>query len=115
MSVPSPQQQTADRITLADLLEPMQFKTVLLVACGLENCQIAQVLGTTEQVIKNVLRTVYERTACWNGGQLVRRYLREVASGLLELGRLERELAELEARAEQNLYPRSGDRLQLIN
>ena len=100
---------------LADLLKPMQFKTVLLVACGLKDLEIAEFLGTREQVIKNVLADVYHRTGCWNSGELVRRYLREVATGLLELGRLQRELAELEARTAQSLPTPSDDRLHYIN
>jgi len=113
--VSSHPQETIDNPTLADLLEPMQFKTVLLVACGLKNGEIAGFLGTKEQVIRNVLEAVYRRTGCWNSGELVRRYFRELASGLLELGRLQRELAELEARAGQNLPTLSDDRLQYIN
>jgi len=111
--VSSQPQETIDKVTLADLLKPMQFKTVLLVACGLENCEIAKSLGTTEQVIKNVLRDVCDRTGCGNSGELVRQYFNEVASGLVELGRLRRELAELEARAAQNLHARLQDRLQI--
>src|SRR5580700_7581725 len=84
--VSSHAQESIDSLTLADLLKPMQFKTVLLVACGLKNCEIAEFLGTREQVVKNVLVDVYDRTGCWNSGELVRRYFREVASGLLELG-----------------------------
>jgi DNA-binding CsgD family transcriptional regulator len=108
-------QETIDDLTLADLLKPMQFKTVLLVACGLNNREIAEFLGTREQVIENALSDVYHRTGCWNSGELVRRYFREVASGLLELGRLQRELAELEARTGQNLPTLSENRLQYIN
>ncbi len=108
-------QETIDNLTLADLLKPMQFKTVLLVACGLNNREIAEFLGTREQVIENALADVYHRTGCWNSGELVRRYFREVASGLLELGRLQRELAELEARTGQNLSTLSENRLQCIN
>lgn len=93
----------------------MQFKTVLLFANGLGNYEIAQVLGTTEQVIKSALRDASIRTCCWNSGELVRRYFREVADGLLELGRLRRELAELEARAVQILHARPGDLLRHIN
>ena len=98
MSVSSDPSRTNDGLTLADLLKPMEFKTVLLVARGLLNCQIAEYLGTTGLVIENVLTDVYDRTGCSNSGELVRRYFREVESGLLELGRLQRQLAELEAR-----------------
>ena len=88
----------------------MQFKTVLLVACGLKNSEIAEFLGMTEQVVTNALKDVYERTGCWNSSELVRRYFREMASGLLELGGLQRELAELEARAGQKSLCASGRR-----
>jgi DNA-binding CsgD family transcriptional regulator len=108
-------QETIDDLTLADLLKPMQFKTVLLVACGLNNRQIAEFLGTREQVVENALADVYHRTGCWNSGELVRRYFREVASGLLELGRLQRELSELEARTGQSLPTLPENRLQYVN
>jgi DNA-binding CsgD family transcriptional regulator len=87
---------TFDAPSLADLLEPMQFKAMLLVTCGLENHQIAQCLRTTEHTIRNVLRNCYQRTGCGNIDELVRRYFCEEATGLLELGRLQRELAEIE-------------------
>jgi DNA-binding CsgD family transcriptional regulator len=85
--------------SLADLLNPMQFKAMLLLTCGLQNHQIAQCLRTTEHTIRDVLRTCYQRTGCRNSDELVRKYFSEVANGLLELGRLQRELAELEHRA----------------
>ena len=113
--VSSHPQETVDNLTLADLLQPMQFKTVLLVACGLKNCEIAEVLGTREQVIENAVADVYHRTGCWNSGELLRRYFRELATGLLELGRLQRELAELEAHTGQSLPTPSEDRRQYIN
>ena len=59
-------QESIDRITLASLLTPMQFKTVLLVACGLKKCEIAELLGTRERVIENALRDIYDRTGCAN-------------------------------------------------
>jgi DNA-binding CsgD family transcriptional regulator len=108
-------QETARRVTLTDLLSPMQFKTVLLFAYGLSNCQIAQVLGTTEHVIKNAIRDVYERAGCHDSGELACRYFRELADGLLELGRLRRELAELDTRAMLILHGRPGDLLRRVN
>ena len=108
-------QEFVDKLTLADLLKPMQFKTVLLAACGLQNCEIGKLLGTTELIIKNVLDDVYHRTSCSNSGEVVCRYFHEVSSGLLETGRVRRELAELEARTGQNLHARLGDLLHYIN
>ena len=108
-------QATNDRVSLANLLSPMQFKTVLLFAYGLKNSEIAQILGTTERVIQNALRDAYNRTGCWNSRELLCRYLSEVASGLLELARLRRELAELEALAAQSHYARPQDLLRRMN
>jgi DNA-binding CsgD family transcriptional regulator len=104
-----------ETLTLADLLNPMQFKTVLLAASGFQNCEIGEFVGTTELVIENALADAYHRTSCSNSGEVVRRYLREVSCGLLELGRLHRELAELESRIGQNLHARMGDLLRHIN
>jgi len=96
-------QESIYRISLATLLAPMQFKTVLLVACGLKQSEIAQLLGTRERVIEDALRDIYDRTGCANSRDLVLRYVHEVESGLLELTRLRRELEELEARSAQIL------------
>lgn len=108
-------QEMLDRLTLANVLTPMQFRTAFLVACGLKNCEIGELLGTTEPVIKNVLDDVYDRAGCRNSSELLLRYVHEVESGLLELGRLRRELAALEARAAQILHARPGDLLHHIN
>src|SRR5271169_6198436 len=90
--------ETIEKLTLANVLTPMQFRTLLLVACGFTNCEIGKILGTSEHVINNVLNDVYDRARCRNSAELVLRYVREIESGLLELGRLRRELAELDAR-----------------
>jgi DNA-binding NarL/FixJ family response regulator len=98
-------QETVDKLTLADLLKPMQFKTVLLAACGLTNCEMAHFLGTTEQVITSVLADVYRRTSCLNSGEVILRYFREASSALLELARLRRELAERESQRTESSCP----------
>ena len=100
---------------LAGLLSPMEFKTVLLVACGLSNRDIGDLLGTTQTVIANVLRDVYRRTGYSSSRDLVLRYVHEVESSLRDLGRLRRELAELETRAGQILHVHPGSLLQHIN
>ena len=115
MSAASQSQQSVDTLTLANLLNPMQFKTVLLAACGLQNHEIGELFGTTELIIKNALADAYDRTSCSTSGEVVRRYFHEVSSGLLELGRLHRELRELESRIGQNLHVRLGNVLHHIN
>jgi len=102
-------------LSLGILLTPMQFKAALLAACGLNNSEIAEFLNTTEPVIKIVLSDVLKRTGCSDTDKLVARYVWEIESGLLELARLHRELAELEVRTGQNLRRRSGALIQRIN
>jgi hypothetical protein len=58
----SDSRDTFDALSLSVLLEPMQFKAALMVTCGLEIHQVAQCLGTTEQIIRNVLLNAYDRT-----------------------------------------------------
>ena len=45
-----------------DRLTPKEMKIVALIVQGCKNKEIAQRLGTTEQVIKNYLRGVYDKT-----------------------------------------------------
>lgn len=94
-----PPKETAGEGNLASLLTPMQFKTLLLVICGLKNCEISEFLGTTEHVIRIVLADIYDCTGCANNSELILRYIDEVERGELSIGRLRRELNELQARA----------------
>ncbi len=45
-----------------DRLTPKEIKIVALIVQGFKNKEIARQLGTTEQVIKNYLRNVYDKT-----------------------------------------------------
>jgi DNA-binding NarL/FixJ family response regulator len=45
-----------------DRLTPKEMKIIGLIVQGFKNKEIAQTLGTTEQVIKNYLRGVYDKT-----------------------------------------------------
>jgi DNA-binding NarL/FixJ family response regulator len=45
-----------------DRLTPKEMKIVALIIQGCKNREIAQRLGTTEQVIKNYLRSIYDKT-----------------------------------------------------
>jgi DNA-binding NarL/FixJ family response regulator len=44
-----------------DRLTPKELKIVALIVQGYKNKEIATKLGTTEQVIKNYLRNVYDK------------------------------------------------------
>jgi len=44
-----------------DRLTPKELKIVALIVQGFKNKEIANLLGTTEQVVKNYLRNVYDK------------------------------------------------------
>lgn len=41
-----------------------------LVAQGLKNREVADAIGTTEHVVKNYLRTIYDKLGLWNRVEL---------------------------------------------
>jgi DNA-binding NarL/FixJ family response regulator len=60
----SPAQDDLDLVgaRVRDRLTPKEMKIVGLIVQGFKNKEIATTLGTTEQVIKNYLRSVYDKT-----------------------------------------------------
>jgi DNA-binding NarL/FixJ family response regulator len=45
-------------------------RVIELVAQGLKNKEVANEIGTTEHVIKNYLRTIYDKLGLWNRVEL---------------------------------------------
>jgi DNA-binding NarL/FixJ family response regulator len=45
-------------------------RVIALVAQGLKNCEVAEVIGTTEYVVKNYLRVIYDKLGVWNRVEL---------------------------------------------
>jgi DNA-binding CsgD family transcriptional regulator len=45
-------------------------RVIELVAQGLKNREVANEIGTTEHVIKNYLRTIYDKLGLWNRVEL---------------------------------------------
>jgi DNA-binding NarL/FixJ family response regulator len=45
---------------------PRQQQVIELVAQGLKNGEVAEVIGTTEDVVKNHLRIIYDKLGLWN-------------------------------------------------
>jgi DNA-binding NarL/FixJ family response regulator len=45
-------------------------RVIQLVAQGLKNREVADEIGTTEHVIKNYLRTIYDKLGLWNRVEL---------------------------------------------
>lgn len=45
-------------------------RVIELVAQGLKNREVADQIGTTEHVVKNYLRTIYDKLGLWNRVEL---------------------------------------------
>jgi DNA-binding CsgD family transcriptional regulator len=45
-------------------------RVIALVAQGLKNGEVAEALGTTEHVVKNYLRVIYDKLGLWNRVEL---------------------------------------------
>ncbi len=45
-------------------------RVIALVAQGLKNSEVADVMGTTEYVVKNYLRVIYDKLGLWNRVEL---------------------------------------------
>jgi DNA-binding NarL/FixJ family response regulator len=45
-------------------------QVIELVAQGLKNSEVAATIGTTEHVVKNYLRTIYDKLGLWNRVEL---------------------------------------------
>ena len=50
-------------------------RVIQLVAQGLKNCEVAQEIGTTEHVVKNYLRVIYDKLGMWNRVELALWYV----------------------------------------
>jgi DNA-binding CsgD family transcriptional regulator len=83
------------KLTLYDVLTPKQFRVALLVTSGLKNSEIGVILQTTENMIKNILRDVYDRSGCSNRVELALLLVHEAETGMYEGRNLDRELAML--------------------
>jgi DNA-binding CsgD family transcriptional regulator len=51
-------------------LNKTELKVVELVVQGLKNSEVAEIIGTTEMVIKNYLRVIYDKLRLWNRVEL---------------------------------------------
>jgi DNA-binding CsgD family transcriptional regulator len=87
----------ARKLTLHDVLTPKQFRVALLVSSGLKNSEIGMVLRTTENMIKNILRDIYDRSGCSNRVELALLMVHEAEMGMYDRENLDKELATLRA------------------
>jgi DNA-binding NarL/FixJ family response regulator len=52
------------------LPSPRQQQVIEPVARGLKNSEVAEIIGTTEYVVKNYLRVIYDKLGFWNRVEL---------------------------------------------
>src|SRR5689334_17772615 len=81
--------------TLQQILSAKQFRIAPLVAAGIKNCEIAMILRTTENVIKNIIRDVYDISGCSNRVQLALLLVHEHYLDMYELNELDRQIDAL--------------------
>lgn len=98
--------------TLLETLSSQQFRTVVLLAFGLETWQIADLMGTNEQSVLTCLSDSLRRTGCRDAHELSARALHECDHDLYDESKLEHEMAPLQDAA-QKVLKRSGANLQL--
>ncbi len=87
--------------TLMDILTPTQFRVTILVGSGLKNTDIAQLINTTEGVVKNFVRDIFARAGISNRVELALRYTSELEAGRYDQERLDQMMQELRSRAER--------------
>jgi len=58
-------------------------RVIALVAQGLKNKEVASEIGTTEHVVKNYLRTIYDKLGLWNRVELALWYEARRHEGLV--------------------------------
>jgi DNA-binding NarL/FixJ family response regulator len=61
---------TANSLYGTRVPSPRQQQVIELVALGLKNSEVAEIIGTTEHVIKNHLRIIYDKLGFWNRVEL---------------------------------------------
>ena len=99
--------------TLLETLSSQQFRTVVLVALGLETWQIADLLATSEQSVVTCLNDSLRRTGCRDADELSMMALHECDHDLYDESRLKREMAPLQDAA-QKILGCSGAEVQPV-
>ena len=61
-------------------LTAREKRITVLVAQGLKNDEIAGIIGTTENMIKNYLKTIFDKTGMWTRLELALWYVKRRAA-----------------------------------
>ena len=67
-----------------------QQQVIALVAQGMKNSEVAAVIGTTECVVKNYLRIIYDKLGLWNRVELALWYEARQHESLISIARGQR-------------------------
>jgi DNA-binding NarL/FixJ family response regulator len=67
-----------------ECLTPKELQVATLVWEGLTNRQIAAIIGTSEQVVKNYLRTTFDKLGVWSRLELALYVARQGGAAWLE-------------------------------
>jgi len=59
-------------------LTEKELRLVNLLAKGMKNLEIAEAMGTTEYVIKNYLRVIYDKLGMWNRVEVALWYVHSI-------------------------------------
>jgi DNA-binding NarL/FixJ family response regulator len=76
----------------AAVLTYRERSIVELVATGIKNAEIARILQTTEHVVKNCIRAIYDKLGLWNRVELALWYEARRSEANASLARLGRSL-----------------------
>ena len=85
------QKTTMTRLSRPSTIEKLcqrELRVAELAALGYSNREIASELKITEQIVKNVLHSVFDRVGVWNRVELANRFRRGVGGGRVELSPL---------------------------
>lgn len=97
-------------ITLLDVLSSLQFQIIILLASGLDTCQIADLLETSEPTVCRLLCNSLDRSGCRSTEALSARLIFEYENRLYD-ARLRKELVDLQ-RTAKRMLARSLDEYQ---
>ena len=93
--------------TLQDALNPLQFRTVVLVSLGLETWQIADLLETNEHTVVTSFNDSLRLTGCRDAQEISERAFHESHNDLYDETRIQGEMGFLQDAAKRILN-RSG-------
>ena len=63
---------------MSNPITPTEERIIALVSGGLRNSDIARVIGTKQDAVKNCLKTIFDKTGMWSRLELALWYLKAI-------------------------------------